>query len=257
MRVILAAGSILSLAAATLAAMRVVPAGSYQAFVLERPAPGKPLIPVTMSVDAFHMDAMPVSNHDFLRFLRMHPKWQRSKISRIFADESYLSHWRSDLAGGASPKADAPVTFVSWFAARAYCKAQGKRLPTLNEWEFAARPEAFGREHDKMLTLILEWYSRPATTQLAPASKTELLCTSTGICGLHGLVWEWVEDFSSIIATEEGRTSGSPDSDLFCGGGSVGSMDPNNYAAFMRYAFRSSLKGTYTIGHLGFRCVKL
>ena len=236
--------------------MPVVPAGAYQPFVLERPAPGKPLISITVRVDTFQMDVLPVSNRDFLGFVRKHPKWQRSAVSRMFADESYLSHWRNDLEYGDSSVANTPVTFVSWFAARAYCKELGKRLATLNEWEYAARPESFGKDRDRLLSLILEWYSKPASTQLTGSFKNELLCTIAGVCGLHGLVWEWVEDFGSIIATEDGRTSSSPDSDLFCGGGAIGSMDPNNYAAFMRFAFRSSLKGAYTIGHLGFRCVK-
>lgn len=31
-----------------------------------------------------------------------------------------------------------PVTAITWFQARDFCKAQGKRLPTENEWEHAA-----------------------------------------------------------------------------------------------------------------------
>jgi formylglycine-generating enzyme required for sulfatase activity len=35
-------------------------------------------------------------------------------------------------------RADAPVTLVSWHGARRYCEANGKRLPTEQEWELAA-----------------------------------------------------------------------------------------------------------------------
>ncbi|MFT6733521.1 MAG: sulfatase modifying factor 1 [Polaribacter sp.] len=34
---------------------------------------------------------------------------------------------------------DLPVTNVSWFSADAFCRAEGKRLPTVDEWEYVAR----------------------------------------------------------------------------------------------------------------------
>ena len=42
---------------------------------------------------------------------------------------------------------------------------------------------------------------------------------------------------------------------LYCGSGAVGASDFENYAAFMRYAFRSSLEARYTVANLGFRGV--
>ena len=35
-----------------------------------------------------------------------------------------------------------------------------------------------------------------------------------------------------------------------------GSKDLNNYASFMRFAMRSSVKAKYSVQNLGFRCVK-
>ena len=38
---------------------------------------------------------------------------------------------------------------VSWFAASAYCEAQGARLPTWNEWEYAAAADETRRDARK------------------------------------------------------------------------------------------------------------
>jgi sulfatase modifying factor 1 len=43
---------------------------------------------------------------------------------------------------------------------------------------------------------------------------------------------------------------------LFCGSGALGASSFDDYAAFMRYAFRSSLKAHYTVPNLGFRCAQ-
>jgi formylglycine-generating enzyme required for sulfatase activity len=43
---------------------------------------------------------------------------------------------------------------------------------------------------------------------------------------------------------------------MFCGAGALSSADKENYAAFMRFAFRSGLKGKSATWNLGFRCAK-
>ena len=53
--------------------------------------------------------------------------------------------------------------------------------------------------------------------------------------------------------TGESRGDTTLERNLFCAGGALSAGDPSNYAAFMRYAFRSSLKGNYAVGNLGFR----
>ncbi len=205
-------------------------------------------------VEPFLMDERQVTNREFLAFVTAHPEWQRSRIGRTLADAKYLAHWRDDLDPGNESLLDAPVVNVSWFAAKAYCEAQGKRLPTQDEWELvaladAARPDA--SKDEEFLKKLLEWYSKPAGGPLPKAAEAE--ANVHGIRGLHGLVWEWVGDFNSTMTVGDSRGDGSLERDLYCGASSLLSSDVSNYAAFMRYAFRSSLRGDYCVSSLGFR----
>ena len=208
-------------------------------------------------VASFLLDVRQVTNAEFLSFVTAHPEWQRSRVNRLFADSGYLRHWASDAELGPLAPPDAPVTNVSWFAARAFLKEQGKRLPTLDEWEFTARADE-GRTDasadPELRKRILNWYSKP-TSEVLPAAET-MPANVYGVRGMHGLVWEWTSNFVASTSGGESRSDGSPDGPLFCGGAAT---DPNQaveYADFMRIAFRSSLQGTFCLGGLGFRGAK-
>jgi formylglycine-generating enzyme required for sulfatase activity len=102
--------------------------------------------------------------------------------------------------------------------------------------------------------LILEWYGRGAEWPLPHVKKNS--SNKLGIYDQHGLIWEWVEDFNTSLVTGESRADGGLDKNLFCGAGASGAADPTDYAAFMRFAFRSSLQARYTVQNLGFRCAR-
>lgn len=231
--------------------MVLVPGGEY------KPLYAKETKPRTAA--AWFLSVAPVTNAEFLGFVKSHPEWQRSKVDRAMADENYLRHWAGDLDLGADAAklGPAPVTHVSWFAARAYCESKGLRLPTQDEWEFAARADATridATTDQAFLQKLLEWYAKPHAGGLPAASAAEP--NVYGLRGLHGLVWEWVKDFNSTMIVGDSRGDDSLERKLFCGSGSLLASDVSNYAAFMRYAFRSSLKGNYCVGSLGFRTAR-
>jgi formylglycine-generating enzyme len=232
------------------AGMVLIPAGTYEPLYKnegERP------------VAAFFLDEAPVTNAEFLEFVRANPHWRRSEVSPLFADAHYLEQWAADTELGDATKmlADGPVTNVSWFAARAYAKWRGKRLPTQAEWELAAaasETSARGKDDPEYTRRILEWYAKP--THFPLPSVGTATRDFHGVRGLHGLVWEWVEDFNTALVTGESRADPGLERNLFCGSGAAGASDFRDYAAFMRYAFRSSLDAKYAVPNLGFRCAR-
>lgn len=205
-------------------------------------------------VETFLLEAYPVTNAQFLRFVLLHPQWRRSRIRQVFAEKNYLAHWESDVSF--RPElSDRPVVNVSWFAARAYAKASGRRLPTQDEWELAAQASetsAQGSADPKFRERILAWYSRPTPAVLARVGS--VFRNVYGVYDLHGLTWEWVEDYNTVLVTGDSRGDGELDRQMYCAAGVSGTVDPGDYAAYMRYGFRSSLQPVYSLKNLGFRC---
>lgn len=209
-----------------------------------------------VTVQDFYMDAVLVTNQQYLDFVKKYPKWRKTKTPKIFADGSYLSQWKNDTTLGSNMNLQAPATTVSWFAAKAYCECQGKRLPTIDEWEYiamASETKANAQKDSIFNAKIVASYETP-NTATKPVKST--FKNYYGLWDMHGLVWEWTADFNSVMISGESRKDGDTDRQLFCASGSINATDLMNYAAFMRYAFRGSIKANYCIQNLGFRCAK-
>lgn len=216
------------------------------------PAPDQP----NAKVKRFRLDRTPVTNAQFLVFVRAHAEWRRDRVARLFADEQYLSHWRDALALGDIARPSQPVTHVSWFAAKAYCEAQKARLPTWYEWEFAAAadeksPDARGDPAWRQK--ILGWYAQP-TSSHALSDVGQSTANYYGLHDMHGLIWEWVLDYNALLVSNDSREQGGGDRSRFCGEGALSLADRENYAVLMRIALLSSLQASQTTANLGFRC---
>jgi formylglycine-generating enzyme required for sulfatase activity len=207
-------------------------------------------------IAAFALQKRPVTNGEFLAFVQAHPQWRRDRVATVFADARYLSQWPTSTTLGTVGAAQ-PVVNVSWFAAQAYCKAQGARLPTWSEWEYVAAADETRRDargDPAFRERILGWYSRPSS---GPLPRAGLQAPDAyGVQDMHGLVWEWTDDFSSLLVSGDARNQGDGNTMKFCGAGSLAMADRENYAVLMRVSMLSSLEARDTTSSLGFRCAK-
>lgn len=232
-----------------------IPAGVYRPLYPDAPTAGEKK-QIAVPVSAFELQIYPTTNQMFRSFVEQQKRWRRSAIPALFADRTYLRSWTSDTEFSRDP--ESPVTDVSWFAAKAYCKWLGGRLPRSEEWEYVAQASetAFdGSEDDQYLERILRWYGR---SEAVPHGTVGQWTNAYGISDMHGLVWEWVADFNTSMVTGESRSDGDTEKDMFCGGSAAFASEKQkrDYAAFMRFAFRSSLEGNYALPLLGFRCAR-
>ena len=88
-----------------------------ESMLRERAAVAVPTATLTGSgwegkVSAFHMDLRPVSNREFLEFVKSHPEWKKSQISKDLHDGEYLKYWEGDETIK-STELDRPVSYVS------------------------------------------------------------------------------------------------------------------------------------------------
>lgn len=223
------------------ARMAAIPAGRYHPLY----ADGAPPLPVK----AFSIDREQVTRAQFLSFARSNPKWLEGVDTR-------------------AASLDRPMTGVTWYAARAYCAAQGKRLPTTAEWEYVAAADEKRRDATrdrKFLQRLVSLYTTRPDARIGGAG--EKFRNVYGVSGLHGVVWEWTSDFDggSDEHAEHGKHgegkmagmepgSGEHEHMLACASAAIGASNAGDYAAFMRYQFRAGLTRSSAQQMLGFRC---
>ncbi|MFH1643585.1 MAG: SUMF1/EgtB/PvdO family nonheme iron enzyme [bacterium] len=133
-------------------------------------------------LDSYLIDKTPVINTEYQKFVKA--------IGYHFPE-----HWKN----GQIPRGEEnyPVYNVSWYDAKAYANFAGKRLPTEEEWEKAARGSdkriyPWGNNFDVNFCNILR-KNKGAT----PVEKYPLGKSYYGLCDMAGNVWEWTDTPSS------------------------------------------------------------
>lgn len=194
-----------------------------------------------VALGRYALDLTPVTNAQFHEFV------QRAKY-RPKQDHNFLRHWRN----GAPPAGmeDHPVVWVDLDDARAYAAWAGKRLPTEEEWQYAAQgPE--GRLYPWGQEMKPACCNGGETGSTTPVTAFPNGRSPFGCWDMCGNTWEWTESERS-----DGRTR-------FCilkGGsyyrarGSMWYMDGGPRPANFAVKFLRMWPGLDRCATIGFRC---
>lgn len=131
-----------------------------------------------VSIMDFYLDATPVTNLEFAKFLNIRRTIRFGKNAlMIHLGAADCPIYRKGLKFHVKPGFENhSATYVSWYGADSYAKWQGKRLPTETEWEYVAQK----------LTVN-------PTTSIQPVDAGQI--DDLGIVHLLGNVWEWCADW--------------------------------------------------------------
>jgi len=133
--------------------------------------------PAQQQIRPYFIDRFEVTNSDFKKF--------------IASGKAPPTRVASDRLGGD----DHPVVNVQWNVAEAYCNWRGKRLPTGDEWERAARGPTgrlypWGDSFDASKTNT----SERASTSTSPVGAVPGDQSADGVFDLGGNVAEWTSE---------------------------------------------------------------
>ena len=232
--------------------MVLVPGGDYRLVSY-----GK-LTAATVRLDDYFIDRFEVTNAEYREFIAAGGYWRREFWKQPFRKDGRELSWeetmrqfkdRTGLDGPRSwsnqdfpeGKGQHPVTDVTWYEAAAYAEFRGKQLPTVFQWEKAARDGAYTHTHG----FLMPWGLKRANERLSdranflgsgtvPVDSLESGMSPYGCYHMAGNVAEWCRNPQPSGFTTAGGSWQGP----FYIFANFGTHDP-----------------FYSAGGTGFRCV--
>ncbi|HJQ68469.1 MAG TPA: SUMF1/EgtB/PvdO family nonheme iron enzyme [Blastocatellia bacterium] len=228
--------------------MAYVPGGDYRLVSWDRPTE------VRVRLDPYFIDRFEVSNQEYKEFINAGGYLKKQFWKHPFVKDGKPLSWeeatkefkdRTGLPGPRSwsnqnfpeGKADHPVTDICWYEAAAYAEFRGKRLPTIFQWEKAARDGRVSFTGPVMpwgtLTEPTTHRANFKTDGTAPVSSFEFGMSPYGAFNMAGNVSEWC-----LNETMDGHVA------------SGGSWDDLYYS----FGYHGRFPSLYSSTKLGFRC---
>ena len=148
----------------------------------------------------YMMGKYPITIAEYMHFVKdtnsHHPEWLEK------GSEYHIKTGRDDYYKKMDLSDNAPIIGVSWYDAVAYAKwisektSKNYRLPSEEEWEYACRGGktakwSFGFDEKKLTKYA--WYRENSDNKTHAVGKK--LPNPWGLYDMHGLVWEWCEEW--------------------------------------------------------------
>ena len=233
------------------ARMAFVPGSKYQLVSWGKPTQA------SVKMDSYFIDRFEVTNREYQEFINAGGYLNRSYWKHEFVKDKKTISWeeamqefkdRTRLPGPRSwsgqnfpeGKADYPVTDISWHEAAAYATFRGKQLPTVFQWEKAARDGVFTHYSETIMPWgpvevggTVEHHANFKTSGPMPVNSFEFGMSPYGCYNMAGNVSEWCLNQSSGSFVTAG-----------------GSWDDLAYL-FSNFGM---FPGFYSSSRLGFRC---
>jgi len=217
-----------------------------------------------VKLSAFYLDKHEVTNAQFRAFVKRNPDWQKDRLPIERQNGKYLADWNGNEPPAG--RTDFPVVFVTWHAAIAFCRDQGKRLPTEAEWEWAAR----GGLSNKMFPwgdeMPDKWRANYGASGFDAATAVgKYPPNGYGLFDMSGNVWEFLADeWAKYPASGELLVNPIGGGEQLSAGGYLmvttrRSIRGGSYGAGvinLRVTYRDSHPPLNAGDHVGFRCAK-
>ncbi len=213
--------------------------------------------PHRVYVDSFYIDKYPVTQEEYEKVMGENPskrKGRKNPVEQVrWSDAVRYCNARS-RSEGLQPCYDLETWECNF-------DANGYRLPTEAEWEYACRAGtktrySFGDDPRKLKHY--GWFKKNSSGR--PHSVGQKFPNPWGLCDMHGNIWEWCDDFYKADYYQESpekNPKGPKTGDTKVLRGGCWDTSPNSCRSSFRYhenpAYTDICFG-YDI--YGFRCVR-